>query len=122
LGRLTPVQRQVHDPLLVDHLRNGIFAGFHHGRRSRHFHVLGNRPEFHRGIHLYVVSDLQQNAGLDVTLESWRADFKFVRTYRKVRQHVSPLRVRYGAANQLFVRFGAPGLRHGNSLAEAAGE
>ena len=101
LRGLPAVQREFGNPALLDHLRHGVFLGFHHGGAGGYLDALGNRTYLQRNIDLHRVVNLQNDAALDIGFEALRRNLQQVWTDRQIRQRVRALRIRSDGADKL---------------------
>ena len=88
VGDLAPVQRQLDDPALVDHLRDRVRPGLDHVGAGRDLHVFGDGAHLHDDIHLHATADLQHDTGLHMRLEAVRRHLQRVRADGQVRKAV----------------------------------
>src|SRR5262249_26767078 len=106
LRRLSAIQRQFRDALLIDHLGYGVLPRLHHAGGGRDFHVFRHGAHLHGHIQLNVVAHLQYDPRLRVALETARIHFQTIWSDREVREHIASLSIRNGAAHHLFVGLG----------------
>ena len=89
VGDLTPVERQVHNALQLDHLPDADVLCFHHGRVRLNLDLLRHLPYFQHRIDHWTAVDLQHNSRLNKRAKSRQSRFQLVRTKRKVWEHVN---------------------------------
>ena len=107
---LASLQRQLHDPLVLDDRADARAAHVHERGRGVDRHCFLDAAHRQHGIDDRRCGDLQHDAGLLVASEPRQRDFQPVRTGRQIRQNVGPGVVGHGRTGETRI-----GLRHRDS-------
>jgi hypothetical protein len=91
LGRLSTVQWQLCDALVVDDLTHAGAVCLDHAGIGSDRHLLAHLPEGKRDVDLGIGADLEDDAISDVSGEPREDDFHLIRANRQVRQRVAAI-------------------------------
>ena len=92
IGRLPSIEREVHDPALIDDLGDGGVLRLHHYGVGRHSQLLRHGPDLQRDVHQDIVPDLQHDSRLNIACEALSCGFETIRTDREVGKQVRTIR------------------------------
>ena len=113
-GRIAAVERQIDQPLLVHHLRDGVLLGFHLGGVGGDLNALRQGADCQGDRDAPVTGHFEFNALLHMSLETGRRDFELVAPNRKVGERIPAGRIRAGIAHLLCVQVDGLDLSAGN--------
>ena len=88
IGHIAPVERQLDNPLVIDHLADRQVPHLHSDRVGLYLDRLADLAHVEHNVDHRAAVDLQQNAGLHKSAETGQRRLQSIGTERQVRHHV----------------------------------